>query len=157
MCIRDRNGGAEILYPEQPAAELPDWAAEGMEKFGIPELSGEQTLPEQSQTSPQNQAGDEAAQALIQLLLDQGDITPEEAAELTNQGEKRIQIPDWDYGEPEELVSCLLYTSPDGTTFAEGFTIYASCDFSYGLGAGYAKGAFTDIDNCVTEDVCRCV
>ena len=100
-----QNGGAEILYPEQPAAELPDWAAEGMEKFGIPELSGEQTLPEQSQTSPQNQAGDEAAQALIQLLLDQGDITPEEAAELTNQGEKRIQIPDWDYGEPEELVS----------------------------------------------------
>ena len=44
--------GAEILYPEQPAAELPDWAAEGMEKFGIPELSGEQTLPEQGQTSP---------------------------------------------------------------------------------------------------------
>lgn len=44
--------------------------------------------------------------------------------------------------------------NPDGTTFAEGFTIYASCDFSYGLGAGYAKGAFTDIDNCVTEDVC---
>ncbi|WP_418564105.1 hypothetical protein, partial [Neglectibacter timonensis] len=40
-----QNGGAEILYPEQPAAELPDWAAEGMEKFGIPELSGEQTLP----------------------------------------------------------------------------------------------------------------
>ena len=39
-----QNGGAEILYPEQPAAELPDWAAEGMEKFGIPELSGEQTL-----------------------------------------------------------------------------------------------------------------
>ena len=100
-----QNGGAEILYPEQPAAELPDWAAEGMEKFGIPELSGEQTLPEQGQTSPQSQAGEEAAQALIQLLLDQGEITPEEAAELTNQGKRRIQIPDWDYGEPEELVS----------------------------------------------------
>ena len=96
-----QNGGAEILYPEQPAAELPDWAAEGMEKFGIPELSGEQTLPEQGQTSPQSQAGEEAAQALIQLLLDQGEITPEEAAELTNQEERRIQIPDWDYGEPE--------------------------------------------------------
>ncbi|MCQ4841877.1 hypothetical protein NE695_18425, partial [Neglectibacter timonensis] len=38
---------------------------------------------------------------LIQLLLDQGEITPEEAAELTNQEERRIQIPDWDYGEPE--------------------------------------------------------
>ena len=100
-----QNGGAEILYPEQPAAELPDWAAEGMEKFGIPELSGEQTLPEQSQTYSQSQAGEEAAQALIQLLLDQGEITPEEAAELTNQGKRRIQIPDWDYGEPEELVS----------------------------------------------------
>ena len=100
-----QNGGAEILYPEQPAAELPDWAAEGMEKFGIPELSGEQTLPEQSQTYSQSQAGEEAAQALIQLLLDQGEITPEEAAELTNQEERRIQIPDWDYGEPEELVS----------------------------------------------------
>ena len=96
-----QNGGAEILYPEQPAAELPDWAAEGMEKFGIPELSGEQTLPEQSQTYSQSQAGEEAAQALIQLLLDQGEITPEEAAELTNQEERRIQIPDWDYGEPE--------------------------------------------------------
>ena len=100
-----QNGGAEILYPEQPAAELPDWAAEGMEKFGIPELSGEQTLPEQGQTYSQSQAGEEAAQALIQLLLDQGEITPEEAAELTNQGKRRIQIPDWDYGEPEELVS----------------------------------------------------
>ena len=96
-----QNGGAEILYPEQPAAELPDWAAEGMEKFGIPELSGEQTLPEQSQTYTQSQAGEEAAQALIQLLLDQGEITPEEAAELTNQEERRIQIPDWDYGERE--------------------------------------------------------
>ena len=96
-----QNGGAEILYPEQPAAELPDWAAEGMEKFGIPELSGEQTLPEQGQTYSQSQAGEEAAQALIQLLLDQGEITPEEAAELTNQEERRIQIPDWDYGEPE--------------------------------------------------------
>ena len=72
-----------------------------MEKFGIPELSGEQTLPEQSQTYSQSQAGEEAAQALIQLLLDQGEITPEEAAELTNQEERRIQIPDWDYGEPE--------------------------------------------------------
>ena len=76
-----------------------------MEKFGIPELSGEQTLPEQGQTYSQSQAGEEAAQALIQLLLDQGEITPEEAAELTNQGKRRIQIPDWDYGEPEELVS----------------------------------------------------
>ena len=72
-----------------------------MEKFGIPELSGEQTLPEQSQTYTQSQAGEEAAQALIQLLLDQGEITPEEAAELTNQEERRIQIPDWDYGERE--------------------------------------------------------
>ena len=96
-----QNGGAEILYPEQPAAELPDWAAEGMEKFGIPELSGEQALPELGQTYSQSQAGEEAAQALIQLLLDQGEITPEEAAELTNQEERRIQIPDWDYGEPE--------------------------------------------------------
>ena len=80
------------MYPEQPAAELPDWAAEGMEKFGIPELSGEQTLPEQGQTSPQSQAGEEAAQGLIQLLLNQGEITPEEAAGLMAQNLSLIHI-----------------------------------------------------------------
>lgn len=91
-----QNGGAEILYPEQPAAELP--------QLTDPQ-EAEPALPEQSQTYSQSQAGEEAARGLIQLLLNQGEITPEEAAELTNQGKRRIQIPDWDYGEPEELVS----------------------------------------------------
>ena len=123
-----QNGGAEILYPEQPAAELPqlidpqeadalqnfepddrwrlpDWYEERLGNSGLVPQKAGSALPEQSQTSSQSQAGEEAAQALIQLLLDQGEITPEEAAELTNQGKRRIQIPDWDYGEPEELVS----------------------------------------------------
>ena len=35
------------------------------------------------------------------VIAGSGEITPEEAAELTNQEERRIQIPDWDYGERE--------------------------------------------------------
>jgi len=123
-----QNGGAEILYPEQPAAELPqlidpqeadalqnfepddrwrlpDWYEERLGNSGLVPQKAGSALPEQSQTSSQSQAGEEAARGLIQLLLNQGEITPEEAAGLMAQNERRIQIPDWDYGEPEELVS----------------------------------------------------
>ncbi|MCQ4841268.1 hypothetical protein NE695_15240, partial [Neglectibacter timonensis] len=55
-----QNGGAEILYPEQPAAELP--------QLTDPQ-EAEPALPEQSQTYSQSQAGEEAARGLIQLLL----------------------------------------------------------------------------------------
>ena len=71
-----QNGGAEILYPEQPAAELP--------QLTDPQ-EAEPALPEQSQTSSQSQAGEEAARGLIQLLLNQGEITPKEAAGLMAQ------------------------------------------------------------------------